>query len=142
MVGGKLQSSFATTISQHRSSQNLSTISGLLEVEMNKESPTNKSVTALPLEKMNIQFTCNVCGTRNNKYFTRTAYEHGLVIIRCDGCGNQHVIADNLGWIKRMEGKKNIEEILAAKGIKIRGSVISSDKIKFTKPKNQSQLEP
>ncbi|VDP24702.1 unnamed protein product [Schistosoma margrebowiei] len=34
------------------------------------------------------------------KYFSKLAYEKGIVIIRCDGCQSLHLIADNLGWIK------------------------------------------
>ncbi|CAH8506278.1 unnamed protein product [Schistosoma turkestanicum] len=37
--------------------------------------------------KMYIEFTCKKCSTRS-------------IIIRCDGCQNLHLIADNLGWIK------------------------------------------
>lgn len=71
---------------------------------------------------MKIQFTCKICDTRNEKYFSKAAYTKGVVIIRCDGCSNQHLIADNLNWFKL--GKRNIEEILAEKGIAVKKDVI------------------
>merc|ERR1712098_58747 len=65
-----------------------------------------------PISKMQLQYTCKVCGTRNSK-----------VIIKCDGCQNNHLIADNLGWWKDI-GAKNIEEILASKGEKVQKGVL------------------
>lgn len=69
--------------------------------------------------KMRIVFTCTVCNTRNSRKFSKLSYEKGIVIIECDGCGNNHLIADNLGWFPET-GCKNIEEILAAKGEKVK----------------------
>ena len=47
-------------------------------------------------KKLAIIFTCTVCNTRAAKQFTEHAYLHGVVLVKCPGCNNQHLIADNL----------------------------------------------
>ena len=55
--------------------------------------------------KLCIVFTCKVCKTRATKFFSKKSYEHGVVIVKCPGCENNHLIADNLGWFKEAKGR-------------------------------------
>jgi DNL zinc finger len=49
--------------------------------------------------KIQLQYTCTICDTRNVHTMSRLAYRHGVVIARCQQCQNQHWIADHLGWL-------------------------------------------
>ncbi|CAM9393448.1 unnamed protein product [Ectocarpus fasciculatus] len=51
-------------------------------------------------EKMTVVFTCTVCETRTAKTFAKLSYEKGVVLARCPGCHNIHLIADRLGWFE------------------------------------------
>jgi hypothetical protein len=70
--------------------------------------------------KFELQYTCNICETRNCHRVSRLAYRQGVVIARCKGCDSQHIIADNLGWTDYkggFEGDVNdIEEFFANQG--------------------------
>jgi hypothetical protein len=64
-------------------------------------------------KEMYIVFTCKVCETRSVKGFSKNAYNSGVVLCRCPGCQNLHLIADNLRYFGE---QKNIQEILEAQG--------------------------
>ncbi|KAG9441760.1 hypothetical protein H6P81_017614 [Aristolochia fimbriata] len=62
-------------------------------------------------------FTCRVCETRSVKTVCRESYEKGVVVARCGGCNNLHLIADRLGWFGE---PGSVEEFLAARGEEVR----------------------
>lgn len=71
--------------------------------------------------KMKLMFTCKKCKTRNSKLISKLAYSKGVVIVRCDGCKNNHLIADNLGWFSEgIHRGINIERLMALKGETVR----------------------
>ncbi|XP_011865665.1 PREDICTED: DNL-type zinc finger protein-like [Vollenhovia emeryi] len=70
--------------------------------------------------KLRLMFTCKKCSTRTSKLISKLAYDKGVVIVRCDGCKNNHLIADNLGWFSEIDRRINIEKLMALKGETVR----------------------
>jgi protein import protein ZIM17 len=75
-------------------------------------------------EKLVIQFTCtsaecvealpaDEAARRVTKVISKKSYEEGVVLVRCPGCENLHMIADNLGWFGE---ERNVVELMRAKG--------------------------
>jgi len=64
-----------------------------------------------------LEFTCNVCDTRNSHSISRHAYGKGTVIATCPGCKTGHLIADNLNWI--VDDFKNLKEAMAKRGVPV-----------------------
>ena len=78
--------------------------------------------------KFELQYTCNVCETRNRNKVSRIAYRKGVVISTCKGCGSQHLIADNLGFTNLWDEKEgNIEKYFKNKGMEDSVNRVSKD---------------
>ncbi|TVU27681.1 hypothetical protein EJB05_19178, partial [Eragrostis curvula] len=80
-----------------------------------------------PRHDLAMFFTCKVCETRSMKMASRESYEKGVVVARCGGCDNLHLIADRLGWFGE---PGSIEDFLAAQGEEVKKG--STDTLNFT----------
>ena len=66
-------------------------------------------------------FRCGKCNTQSIRSFTKNAYHKGVVLIRCEGCENVHLVADNLGWFE--DDPKNLDNLSAEKVEKVHDPV-------------------
>ncbi|KAL6633299.1 hypothetical protein ACP70R_025970 [Stipagrostis hirtigluma subsp. patula] len=80
-----------------------------------------------PRHDLAMVFTCKVCETRSMKMASRESYEKGVVVARCGGCNNLHLIADRLGWFGE---PGSIEDFLAAQGEEVKKG--STDTLNFS----------
>ncbi|XVE99287.1 hypothetical protein REPUB_Repub03eG0185500 [Reevesia pubescens] len=91
----------------------------------NVPSETNHAVKHTPTSDLKISsrhdvamvFTCKVCETRSVKTLCRESYEKGVVVARCGGCNNLHLIADRLGWFGE---PGSVEDFLASRGEEVK----------------------
>lgn len=88
--------------------------SDLPHLSSDKRSVENNS--AFVSNKFRLQYTCNVCDTRNSHLVSRLAYREGLVVAICKGCNSKHLIADNLDGNAGFGGTRNIEEYFSELG--------------------------
>lgn len=86
-----------------------------LEDDLKEFQKLTLSKTFKQSPKMLISFTCKVCQHRSHKSFTKQSYEKGVVIIKCDGCSNNHLIADNLGFTDSMKKMGKLSDFLDEK---------------------------
>ena len=61
-----------------------------------------------------------------------------MVLVRCEGCDNLHLIADNYGWFK--DTKVNIEDIMKEKGDKVH-RFITNEALEFTHVEPEEEVE-
>ncbi|KAL7508534.1 hypothetical protein ACHAXN_005606 [Cyclotella atomus] len=81
-----------------------------------------------------IIYTCKVCDTRSAKQFTEHSYRHGVVLVRCPGCQNLHLIADRLGWFEDQDDDGqgwDVEKALAKAGENVK-AVSHGDVLELT----------
>ena len=68
-------------------------------------------------KKLAVVYTCTVCDTRSAKRFSQKAYDQGVVLVRCPGCQNLHLIADRLGYFEdKGDGGWDIENFMKEHG--------------------------
>ncbi|KAF0935438.1 hypothetical protein E2562_032688 [Oryza meyeriana var. granulata] len=80
-----------------------------------------------PRHDLAMIFTCKVCETRSMKMASKESYQKGVVVARCGGCNNLHLIADRLGWFGE---PGSIEDFLAEQGEEVKKG--STDTLNFT----------
>ena len=115
-------------------------------IEENQAQTVGESFTDIPGttntkgKTLAIIYTCKVCNTRSAKKFTEHAYKHGVVLVRCPGCQNLHLIADRLGWFEGQgegeedndgQGGWDVEKALAKAGENVK-AVSGEDVLELT----------
>ncbi|KAL5069463.1 hypothetical protein RYX36_020350 [Vicia faba] len=110
----------ADTLKSSVNSDNVTTSVSITENSAIKFS-ANSNLKTSSRHDLAMIFTCKVCETRSIKTVCRESYEKGVVVARCGGCNNLHLIADHLGWFGE---PGSIEDFLATRGEEVRrGSV-------------------
>ena len=71
--------------------------------------PGHGAWRAAPRHRLHVHGVRHAVGEK----FSEHAYRHGVVVVRCPGCGNDHLIADNLGFF---EDDWTLEDMLRARG--------------------------
>ena len=95
-------------------------LSFYISSSLSSSANTIKGIKSPTMHNYIINFTCGKCDNKILRSFTKHAYHKGIVIIQCDKCKGNHLIADNLGWFtdsnnSKVIHKENIEDILKAK---------------------------
>jgi hypothetical protein len=81
--------------------------------EFKKLSLSDPKFQSVP--QMLISFTCKVCNFRSHKSFSKHSYEKGVVIIKCEKCLGNHLIADNLGFTDSLKKVGKLSDFLNEK---------------------------
>ncbi|ETI56701.1 hypothetical protein F441_00854 [Phytophthora nicotianae CJ01A1] len=112
----------------HSHSRCFATQSGDIEPPVSPTTSSESTVSATeysgapgvesPGEKFVMVYTCSVCETRSAKTISKHAYYNGVVLVRCPGCENLHLVADRLGWFE--DDSTDVESLLKQKGESVR----------------------
>mmetsp|Transcript_14465 Transcript_14465/g.21287 ORF Transcript_14465/g.21287 Transcript_14465/m.21287 type:complete len:193 (-) Transcript_14465:106-684(-) len=78
--------------------------------------------------KLQLAFTCKICDHRNNHFINKVAYTEGVVIVKCPGCSNRHLIADPKGLLD-MPGFVNVQQYAASQGEKVQTNLPDLEKL-------------
>ena len=72
-------------------------------------------------DKYLIVYTCKVCDTRSAKKISKQAYHNGVVVVRCPGCQNLHLMADRMGVFEDQSWdiQTHIENITKKGGVNV-----------------------
>ena len=95
---GLSYASTLTRLDQHSSLRQQNLPCNAYSTHSSGEKSEDRNELGKVTAKLAIVYTCKVCNTRSTKTFSKVSYEKGVVIVRCPGCSNNHLIADNLGW--------------------------------------------